>query len=530
MPGMPLQAYAHRVIAAIDSGQVTSKDELNSLKARLCTELKLKSFPSDPDLLAFAASPSPRVRQLLSIKPVRNLSGVAVVAVMSKPAPCPAHCTYCPSGIGVETPKSYTGHEPSTMRAIRLHYNPYKIVENRLQQFEAIGHNADKVELIVQGGTFPSLPWRQQKYFVQRVYEAISQKKAPSLSRAKKACETSRHRVVGLTIETRPDWCGKKEINRLLELGATRVELGVQTLNEQIYRLTARDQTVAEVTEATRLLRDSCFKVLYHWMPGQPGSTREGDIEDFKRLFDDPDFRPDMLKFYPCLVIPGTPLFRQWKQGRFKPLSSEQAAEEIAEMKRYIPKYVRVMRVNRDIPRTMIADGVQRTNLRQLVEEECRKKGIHCQCIRCHEAGLFAHKKRVRLDPKRARILVEAYEASKGLEYFISAEDLEQGALYGFARLRIPPEGEPFRKEITKKTGLVRELHVYSHVVPLSSDPAESEFQHRGFGRELMGKAEEIAAREGMKKLLVIAGLGVREYYRVQLGYSLDGPYVSRAL
>jgi len=315
----------------------------------------------------------------------------------------------------------------------------------------------------------------------------------------------------------------------MLVLGTTRVELGVQTLDERIYTLTARDQTVAEVTEATRQLKDACFKVLYHWMPGQPGSSREGDIADFKRLFDESDFRPDMLKFYPCLVIPGTPLYRQWQQGKFKPLSSEQAAEEIAEMKRHIPKYVRVMRVNRDIPRTMIADGIQQTNLRQLVEAQCAQKNIRCRCIRCREAGLFAHKKNITLKPKRARLHVETYEASQGTEHFISADDPEHDALYGFVRLRIPSAAS-FRKEITPHTGLIRELHVYSHAVALSQSPREGEFQHRGFGKELMLKAEEIAQGAGMDKLLVIAGLGVKEYYRTQLGYRNDGPYVSKPL
>ncbi|MBS3062534.1 MAG: tRNA uridine(34) 5-carboxymethylaminomethyl modification radical SAM/GNAT enzyme Elp3 [Candidatus Diapherotrites archaeon] len=523
-----LQVYAQKVIAAIDSGEVNSKDELSSLKARLCTELKLESFPTDPDLLAFAKHPSERVRRLLSIKPVRNLSGVAVVAVMSKPAPCPAHCTYCPSGIGVETPKSYTGHEPSTMRAIRLHYNPYAIVENRIHQFEAIGHNADKIELIVQGGTFPSLPWPQQKYSVKRMLDGVCGKTLPSLARAKKACETARHRVVGLTIETRPDWCGSTEINRLLSLGATRVELGVQTLDESIYRKTARGHSVQDVALATQRLRDTCFKMVYHWMPGQPGSTREGDLADFQRLFDDSSFRPDMLKFYPCLVIPGTPLYRQWKQGKFQPLSSEQAAEEIAEMKRFIPKYVRVMRVNRDIPSTLVAGGVSNTNLRQLVEAECRAKGIRCQCIRCREAGLFAHKKGVRLNPAKAVFETHAYEASGGREHFISLIDPATDALYGFVRLRIP--FRPFRKEVSKSTGLVRELHVYSHVVPLEDQPADFEFQHRGFGRTLMEKAADLAREQGMEKLGVLAGLGVRAYYRKQLGYHNEGPYVSRAL
>ncbi len=523
-----LQAYARRVIQAIEAGEVSSKDELSNLKARLCTELKLKDFPTDPDLLAFAEHPSERVLRLLSIKPVRNLSGVAVVAVMSKPAPCPAHCTYCPSGIGVETPKSYTGHEPSTMRAIRLKYNPYKIVENRIRQFEAIGHNADKVELIIQGGTFPSLPWPHQKYFVKRVLDAVCGKTFSSLDRTKRACETAKHRVVGLTIETRPDWCGETEINRLLALGATRVELGVQTLDEGIYKKTARGHSVEDVVKATQALRDSCFKMVYHWMPGQPGSTREGDLADFQRLFDDPAFRPDMIKFYPCLVIPGTALYRQWQQGKFQPLSSDEAASAIAEMKRFIPPYVRVMRVNRDIPATMVAGGVDKTNLRQLVEAQCREKGIRCRCIRCREAGLFAHKKKVKLDPKKARISVESFEASQGKEFFVSVVDPASDALYGFARLRIP--FEPFRREISTKTGLLRELHVYSHVVPLDSAPVESEFQHRGFGRALMGKAEDLARAEGMEDLVVIAGLGVREYYRKQLGYRNRGPYVAKAL
>ncbi|MBU2477391.1 tRNA uridine(34) 5-carboxymethylaminomethyl modification radical SAM/GNAT enzyme Elp3 [Candidatus Micrarchaeota archaeon] len=516
---MALKEFSEELLELVSSGKISSKEELNKFKLKLAGKHKLEFFPSNPDILFFAEKKDKKLIDFFSIKPVRSLSGIVSVAIMPKPFPCPGKCIYCPSSlVDVLTPKSYTGREPSTMRAISNDFDAVKQIRNRIEQLKRTGHSTEKIELIVMGGTFPASPLNYQKSFMLDCFNAVNKIKSFSLEKAKEKAQFSENRFIGITFETRPDFCGKKEINNMLSFGGTRVELGVQTLNDKIYKKIQRNHKVSDVINSTALLKDSCFKFAYHLMPGLPGSTPKEDLKVFKKVFSDSDFRPDMLKIYPCIVIKNTLLYDLWKKGEYTPYSSLKAAKLIAKMKKIVPKWVRIMRIQRDIPSTIVSAGVKHTNLRQLIEKEMQKHNWKCNCIRCREIG--------RTDSiGEPELLTEKYSASKGEEFFISFED--KNSLYGFCRLRFP--FNPFRKEITSKTALIRELHVYSKALPLSKTPEENEFQHSGFGKRLLMKAEEIALNEGFNKMAVISGVGAREYYW-NSGYKNDGPYVSKKL
>lgn len=456
------------------------------------------------------------VLALLRKKPMRTLSGVTPIAIMIAPeGSCKHSCIYCPyTG---KAPRSYTGWEPAALRARNANFSPSRQVRVRLKEYDAIGHPSEKCEGIVMGGTFLEMAPRYKSGFIKSFYETLNGKKAASLQTAKKQNEKALHRMIGLTIETRPDVCGEKQINEMLVYGATRVELGVQHPEDAIYKKINRGHKTADVVGATALLKDSAFKVLYHIMPGLPGSDRKKDVAMAKKLFSDERFRPDMLKIYPTLVIKGTELYEMMQRGEYTPYDSEEAAEVIAEMFRYIPKYARVMRIQRDIPANLISSGVKKSNLRELVQQKIREKGITPVEIRSREIGLTGSKQ------QRLELLRLDYKASSGKEIFLSCENEE--ALAGFARLRIPGS-HVFRKEITDATALIRELHVYGREELLG---AKGNVQHRGIGKMLLAEAEQIARQESMEKMLIISGVGAREYYYA-LGYRPDGPYVSKRL
>ncbi len=520
------------LLDGVRSGRITSAKQLNREKNRVAKKYSLSRVPSTIQIISSATELERETfRFVLNRKPTRSLSGVNVVAVMTKPYDCIGKCIYCPVSLvpGRKTPKSYTGREPSTMRGLMFNFNPYKIVENRLEQYRMTNNESSKIELILQGGTFPELPFSHQKYFVKRCLDAVLGQNTSSLGAAKKLCESSPRRVVGLTIETRPDWCGKKEINRMLLLGATRVELGVQVPDDNVYRLINRGHKVKDVADSTSLLKDSCFKIGYHLMPGLYGSNFENDLKNFKRIFSESEFLPDMIKIYPTLVIEKTVLHTLWEKGLFSPMQSMEAAKLIVELKKFVPKYVRIMRVQRDIPSTVVAGGAMHTNLRQLVEAEQKRLGVKCQCIRCREAGLNSFRDGIDLSNCSPELLRLDYDSSGGKEIFLSVEDKKNDLLFGFCRLRIP--SSPFRKEITLRTGLIRELHVYTRSLELGKKPSLQEFQHKGFGKRLVIEAERIAKEEfDADKLLVISGLGVKDYYKKNFGCIDDGPYVSKKL
>jgi elongator complex protein 3 len=398
-----------------------------------------------------------------------------------------------------------------------------------MQQLTAIGHRVDKVELIIMGGTFPSTPSEYQTWFIQRSLDAITDKASADLEEAKANAETSRIRNVGITVETRPDWCKEKHVDAMLEMGVTRVEIGVQNPNDKIYHLVGRTHTVADVTEATRIAKDAGLKIVYHLMPGIPGSNHTEDLEAFKRVFTDPAFKPDMIKIYPCLVIKGTKAYEWYLKGEYTPYSTEAATDLIAEVKQNIPPWIRVMRVQRDIPAQLIFAGVKKSNLRQLVQQQLVEHGIRCGCIRCREVGHRMAADNVLPDLDNVRILSNCYDASEGQEIFISGEDPENNVLIGYLRLRIP-SSKAHRPEINATpAAVVRELHVYGPLVPVGKHLTKA-WQHKGYGSILLSEAERITSEEyGLRKLLVISALGTKQYYR-RFGYSCDGVYVSKML
>ncbi len=467
-------------------------------------------------------------------KPTRTLSGVTIVAVMTAPYPCPhGKCAYCPGGPEYGTPQSYIGEEPALMRALRNKFDPYYQVHDRLRQYLILGHTPSKVDVIIMGGTFTAMPWEYRVWFMTNVYEAFNRfpdpkpEKLPSLEEAQLRNETARIRVVGVTFETRPDWAKEKQADEMLYLGGTRVEIGVQSIYDDVLKKVERGHGVKETIEATRILKDCGFKIVYHIMPGLPGSDTDRDLEMIREIFENPDFRPDMLKIYPTLVIKGTKLYEWWRKGEYKALSNEEAIELISEMYRFIPKWVRVMRVQRDVPAPIIEAGPNLGNLREFVEKRALEKGIWIREIRYREVG-----RALRRGRRLGKVIItkEYYEASGGIEVFIAAEDIDNDILVGLLRLRIPSD-KAHRPEVDSRTAIVRELHVYGPQVPVGLD-IDDAWQHKGWGRKLLSVAEDIARYEfSAKKIIILSGIGVREYYR-KLGYFRppNSPYMMKYL
>ncbi len=511
------------------SGEVRDTKELNKAKIWACREFELPKVPRNSEILAEAkAQERKKVAGLLRRKPTRSVSGVSIITVMVEPRPCPGECIYCPGGPQYGVPSAYTGHEPAAMRAIQHGFAPHPQVRSRIKQLRAIGHRVDKVELIVLGGTLLYQPSEYLEWFTRECLDALSGTRTESIEEAQRAAENALIRNVGITFETRPDYAKEKHADLMLRLGATRVELGVQTVYDDIYELVKRGHKVEDVIEATRILKDSGLAIICHMMPGLFGSSFERDLKGFSRLFEDPGFRPDMLKIYPCLVIRNTELYEIWKRGDFKPMDTEEAVNLISEVQRNLPRWVRVQRTQRDIPSPIIEAGVKHGNLGQLVERELQRRGERCRCIRCREVGHRMLREGIHPEFDEVQLLTERYEASGGEEFFLSFEDVRQDILIGFIRLRFPSE-RAHRPEITPDTGVVRELHVYGPMVPVSERAEENEWQHRGWGRRLLRKAEEIALERGAKKMAVLSGIGVRPYYR-RFGYRREGPYMVKEL
>lgn len=539
-----MQEACRLIIEEALSRNITTKKDLEKLKIQTCRDLKLSGFMSNSKILQYAKPEElESLRPILMKKPTRTISGVAIVAVMCRPHKCPhGRCKYCPeSSIA---PPSYTGEEPAALRARMFHFHPYVQTFNRLYQLKNIGHSIDKVELIIMGGTFASCTLDYQEWFVTQSLRAMNDfetvsKKIPVNQReikiippedfqyihdAQKNNEHSKVRCIGLTFETRPDYAKMEDINRMLQFGVTRVELGVQTLYNHIYKRVDRGHKIQDVIEANQLLRDSGIKVAMHMMPGLLSSF-SSDVNMFKRLFNEPLFSPDMLKIYPCLVTEGSEFYDMWKKGEYEPYTSQQAVDLIVEVKKILPKWVRTMRIQRDIPATLIDAGVKKSNLGELVYNRLEEEDIQCQCIRCREVG---HKKAHGIEPdyNNIELLRTDYDVVGGHEIFLSIEDVENDILIGFTRLRIP-SNRVFRKEITSSSSLIRELHVYGQMQKIGKND-DNLWQHKGYGAQLLEEAERIAKDEYNKnKMLIISGIGVRDYYR-KFGYYKDGPYMSK--
>ncbi len=523
------------ILDQIISNKIQNKAELHRAKVNLCKKYQMDRLPSDPDILMNAPEDIYElVEPLLRIKPMRTISGVAPVAVMTAPADCPhGKCRYCPGGVEHGTPQSYTGHEPAALRAVSNEFDPYQQTRSRLDQIKIIGHQTDKIDLIVMGGTFTARDIGYQDWFIHRCFDAMNEQDSRSLQEAQELNETAPHRCIGLTIETRPDWCKIPHVDRIVDQGGTRVELGVQTVFNDILEKVARGHTVEDSIEATRILKDAGLKVCYHMMPGLPGSDKSRDVEAFQTIFNNPDFMPDMLKIYPTLVIKGTDLYSDMLNKEYTPLTTEDAVEVISEVKQLVPKWVRIQRIQRDIPSKLIeGDGILKGNLRQLILKDLEGRGLTCNCIRCREVG---HKLLRDLQPENDEIKLtkKQYEASGGQEFFLAYEDLKNDIIIGFARLR-SVSSQAHRDEFKNgNTAIIRELKVFGPMVELGetakNKPLE-EWQHRGYGQLLMDEAERIALEElDVTKLFVNSGVGVRNYYR-KLGYDRDGVYMAKSL
>lgn len=462
------------------------------------------------------------IDQYIMKKSTRTISGVTPVAVMSPPAGCPGKCIYCPDF--KNTPRSYTPHSPAVMRAASKDYDALEQVSLRLKILRDMGHPTDKIELIIMGGTFLATPVTFQNNFIKGCFDALNGHIAASLEEAQAINETTQNRAVGLCLETRPDICGENEIERMIAWGATRVELGVQILDDNIYKIVNRGHDVAAVAEATNRLRNAGLKVHYHWMPGLPGSSPEHDLELTHKLFEDSNYRPDGLKLYPTMVVEGT-ILEEWHQsGRYHPYSDETMTGLISEIKKLVPAYVRISRVLRDIPAEYVSGGLK-NSLRDGVRVRLEDEGISCRCIRCREYG---HRSKRRMKIGIPELKRTDYQASGGREIFLSFED-EYDTLFGLLRLRVQ-EIIPLRlKEKYENVALIRELHVYGPELAIGNRN-ESGVQHRGYGRRLLNEAERIARGEfGAKHLAILSGVGARSYYR-DSGYELYSSYMIKSL
>uniref|UniRef100_A0A914YEP4 Elongator complex protein 3 n=1 Tax=Panagrolaimus superbus TaxID=310955 RepID=A0A914YEP4_9BILA len=532
-----LAAVTHEIVAELVKAQKEGRDvNLNRLKCQISQRYGVKSQPKLIDIIA--AVPHDYKDLLLpklKAKPVRTASGIAVVAVMSMPHRCPHInytgniCIYCPGGPDSDfeySTQSYTGYEPTSMRAIRARYDPWLQARGRVKQLKDLGHSIDKVEFIIMGGTFMSLSKEYREYFIRGLHDALIGYRSVGLKDCINNAETSATKCIGITIETRPDYCLPRHLDDMLSYGCTRLEIGVQSTYEDVARDTNRGHTVESVCETFHMSKDTGYKVVIHMMPDLPNVGYERDVEQFIELFENPNFRPDGLKVYPTLVIRGTGLYELWRTGRYKSYPPQTLVDLVAHILALVPPWTRVYRVQRDIPMPLVTSGVEYGNLREHALARMKQMGVTCRDVRTREVGIQEIHERVK--PDQVELIRRDYFANNGWETFIAFEDADQDILIGLLRLRKCTE-MVHRSELKGGVSIVRELHVYGTAIPVSArDPTK--FQHQGFGQLLMEEAEKIAFEEhGSWKLSVISGVGTRQYYR-KLGYELDGPYMSKML
>jgi len=518
-----MDSYENLIIKKLIQQKIRNTEEFFALQRKLSKEFK-RPFPKNIELLKAyrdlvkndKIKPNLFLENILKTRKIRSLSGIVSITVITKPYPCPGKCLYCPDEI--DMPKSYLANEPACMRAVLTKFDPYKQVDARLKSLTLTGHSTDKTELIVLGGTWSAYPKKYQTWFIKRCFDAANEKVSKNLKAAQKLNEKAKNRIIGLTLETRPDYITIKEIKRMRELGCTRVELGVQSIYDDILNYNNRGHNVDTIIKATKLLKDAGFKVTYHMMLNLPNSSIKKDEKMFEELFSNPSFQPDQLKIYPCVVLKTAPLYKLWKQGKYRPYSEKQLVNLLIKIKQKIPPYVRIIRIIRDIPSQSITAGNKSSNLRQIIARIMKKEGKICKCIRCREP----HEKIV----EKLKLFRHDYLASNGKEIFLNYENTQRKNIYAFLRLRITSN---WTLPILKDFALIRELHVYGQVVPIKKRLKQAP-QHIGLGKKLMAEAEKIAKKEfGFKKIAVIAGIGVREYYR-KLGFKLKDEYMIKII
>lgn len=547
-----------KVIIKIIEKQPENKLDFDIARQNISGELKINP-PSNRELLSAyqnllklkSIKQNKILEQFLVKANVRSMSGIAVVTSLVKPYNCPGECIYCPTE--VRMPKSYIASEPAAARALRLDFSPYEQMKRRIEMLEKNGHPVEKIEYIIKGGTWNAYPIKYQYWFILESFRAcndfVRREKSNQileenlknykiadlqelLEKEQRYNENATHRVIGLTLETRPDAISPKTIYHMRRQGCTRIELGLQATDDKILDLVKRGHSVEDFKVAMEQLREAGFKVDLHFMPDLPGTTPEHDVEMYRELFSDPGLRPDMVKIYPNTVIPSAELYQWFLDGRYKPYGEENLFKSLLQMKLDTPKYCRISRLIRDIPANEIKAGNKITNLREELEKELKKRNQKCICLRCREIGRQLKKVNLSEEPK---LFVEEYETRGGTEYFLTLEDPKRIAVYAFLRLRIPNMNKEKTSNILyklipeiKNTAFVRELHTYGQQLKVGERSGNAS-QHKGMGRKLVKAAEKIAKENGFDKVAVISGVGVRGYYR-KLGYRKVGTYMTKKL
>jgi elongator complex protein 3 len=500
------------IIEKLIKTKAKTPEDLERVKKEFAKKYKT-NFPTNVSLLQVyhkKGERDERVANLLKTRPVRSLSGVVNISVLTKPFPCPGKCIYCPNE--KNAPKSYLTNEPAVMRAVLNNYDPLKQVKMRIRSLEQTGHLTEKIELRVVGGTWSFYDEKYREWFIKRCFDACNEESSSSLRKAQEKNEKAKHRIVCLSIETRPDFITEKEIKKLRKYGVTMVELGVQSFFDDVLDFTKRGHKVENTVKATKLLKDAGFKICYQIMLNLPKSSIKRDVETFKKAFDDSRFRPDFLKIYPCLVIKNTKLYKLYKEGRYKSYADKELTSALIEIKKnIIPYYVRIQRLFRDIPVQSIAYGCKISNLRENIKNDEKKNNWNCKCIRCREV-------KESYDEKEKMFLFrEEYDASGGKEIFLSFENKKRNKLYALLRLRLTGGS------IIKDSVIIREIRTYGKQTKTKERKSDSP-QHKGLGKKLVLEAEKIAKKE-KKQIIVISGVGVRDYWR-SLGYRLEKTYM----
>lgn len=533
-----MENLAEKIVLKMAKTPKLDPEKINTIKRIfLRTEKGEKHIPTTAELLKAyhklieknKLKPNQKIEQALVKRAIRTLSGVSIITVLTKPFPCPGKCIYCPTD--VRMPKSYIADEPAAARALALRFDPFEQVKQRILALEKNGHPTEKIELIVKGGTWNSYPINYQYWFILRCFEAANKSRAKTketknilelknkLAQAQKKNESTSHRIIGLTLETRPDFITEKTVTIMRELGCTRLELGVQTTDEKILKLIKRGHGIEETKKASLLLKKYGFKVDYHLMPQLPGSTPRKDLTMLKEIFSNPDYRPDMIKIYPCTVIENSELYDLLKEKKYHPYSDKKLIEILKEFKTIVPRYCRISRLIRDIPNHHIKVGNRVTNLRQIIQTEMAHEGKSCKCLRCREVGHFSNEKE-KIKKIIPQLFVDKYKANNGYEYFLSFEDEKRKMVFAFCRLRLDKNGA--------YPAFIRELHTYGQTLAIG-EKEKSASQHKGMGKKLISAAEKIAQKNNAEKIAVISGVGVRDYYR-KLGYSLENTYMVKKI
>ena len=520
-----------REVLAVQESEWDASRTLRSILARYPKDGK--GFYAKSDLVAGfrllidegEIDPDPLLLDRIRMKPVRTSSGVAPVTVLTAPAGCPGQCIFCPDDWRM--PKSYIYDEPGAQRAERDGFDPFKQTLGRIDAFESIGHDTSKVELLILGGTWSAYGQDYREWFVRRCFDAMNSYRDPgyvtssSLEEAQQSNVLSAHRNVGLVVETRPDWITPDEIRHMRRLGVTKVQIGVQSLDDEVLELNKRGHTVAEVRQALGLLRTAGFKLHLHWMPNLYGATLDSDRVSFRRFYDDPAIRPDELKIYPCSLIAGTELYQKWLAGDYYPYSEPELVALLADIKPTVPPYTRINRLFRDIPAHHIEAGVKTSNLREVVQKELTRRGERCVCIRCREV------RRQQVREEALRLTVSTYTTDLTVEHFLQfvvveegerdshAANLERAPLAGFLRLSLPKTptagSRAFLEEI-RGNAMIREVHVYGPALAIGRSEAGAA-QHVGIGTRLLAEARRLSRAAGFDRISVIAATGTQAYY-----------------